>query len=160
MCSVILFWSVTTMSAEQFGLFTYEVIGGSVTITDYPGDEVGEVEIPVKIGGTPVTTIGDSAFRQCSGMTEITLPPGITSISNYTSARCIGLTAITIHIFHPTTKNFRVQSGIRQDCRAGRGGGGELWTCPAERIEEWISATREHLDIGAGSDARPPLGWR
>ena len=48
---VFLFCAVASLSAEQFGLFTYEVVGGSVTITDYPDNEVGDVEIPATIDG-------------------------------------------------------------------------------------------------------------
>ena len=71
---VLLFWSVTPMSAEQFGLFTYEVVEGSVTITDYPNNGVGEVEIPAEIEGRPVSSIGAAAFRSCDGLTDITIP--------------------------------------------------------------------------------------
>ena len=41
--------SSTQLSAGQFGLFTYEVIDGTVEITDYPQDAVGEVKIPGRI---------------------------------------------------------------------------------------------------------------
>ena len=38
--------ATVSMSAEKFGLFTYEVDGEVVVITDYPTTEVGAVEIP------------------------------------------------------------------------------------------------------------------
>ena len=43
-----------------------------------------------------VTSIGDYAFRGCTGLTEITLPDSVTSIGNYAFYGCTGLTSITI----------------------------------------------------------------
>ncbi len=49
---------VAPLSAEQFGLFTYEVGGETVEITNYPTTETGAVVIPAEIRGNPVTSIG------------------------------------------------------------------------------------------------------
>jgi hypothetical protein len=68
-------------AAEQFGLFTYVVSGGEVTITNYPDDAVGHVEIPAEIEGLPVTQIGGPITqwgwnRAFSGCTELNpFPP-------------------------------------------------------------------------------------
>ena len=43
-----------------------------------------------------VTSIGDSAFSGCSGLTSITIPDGVTSIGNSAFHGCRGLTSITI----------------------------------------------------------------
>ena len=87
----LFFCSVASLSAEQFGLFTYEVVEGSVTITDYPNNGVGEVGIPAEIEGRPVSSIGAAAFRSCDGLTDITIPPGVTSIGDNAFRRCTGL---------------------------------------------------------------------
>ena len=42
------------------------------------------------------TSIGESAFSSCSGLTNITIPSSVTSIGNYAFAYCSGLTSITI----------------------------------------------------------------
>jgi len=39
-----------------------------------------EIEISSEIERYPVTTIGDSAFKFCSGLTSITIPKSVTSI--------------------------------------------------------------------------------
>ena len=43
-----------------------------------------------------LTEIGDAAFQYCSGLTSITLPSGVTSIGDYTFSTCSGLTSITL----------------------------------------------------------------
>ena len=47
------------------------------------------------LGGN-VTSIGDYAFYNCSGLTSITISEGVTSIGDYTFSSCLKLTSITI----------------------------------------------------------------
>ena len=43
-----------------------------------------------------VTSIGDTAFFECTGLTSITIPSSVTSIGNSAFSGCTGLTSITI----------------------------------------------------------------
>ena len=43
-----------------------------------------------------VTSIGEAAFRGCSGFTSITIPDSVTSIGEFAFYNCSGLTSITI----------------------------------------------------------------
>ncbi len=43
-----------------------------------------------------VTSIGGSAFYNCSGLTEVIIPNSVTSIGNYAFYGCSGLTSVTI----------------------------------------------------------------
>ncbi len=51
----------------------------------------GEFIIP-----NSVTSIGDFAFRGCTGLTSIMIPDSVTSIGNFAFSGCTGLTSITI----------------------------------------------------------------
>ena len=43
-----------------------------------------------------VTSIGDSAFRGCSGITSLTIPASVTSIGNCAFDGCSGITSLTL----------------------------------------------------------------
>ena len=43
-----------------------------------------------------VTSIGDAAFYNCSGLTSVTIPSSVTSIGNQAFYNCSGLTSLTI----------------------------------------------------------------
>ena len=43
-----------------------------------------------------VTSIGDGAFRECSGLTSVTIPNSVTSIGDGAFEYCSGLTSVTI----------------------------------------------------------------
>ena len=66
----------------------------------YNNEYTGSVVIPESItyNGTTysVTSIGESAFFWCDGLTSITIPNSVTSIGENAFAYCSGLTSITI----------------------------------------------------------------
>ena len=43
-----------------------------------------------------MTSIGDGAFWECTGLTEINIPASVTSIGRFTFFGCTGLTRVTI----------------------------------------------------------------
>ena len=89
---------VLSASAEEgtYGSLSYDVINaGEIEITGCNMD-VASVEIPAEIAGKRVTSIGDNAFRDCTSLTEITIPDGATSVGFQTFSGCTSLKKITI----------------------------------------------------------------
>ena len=71
--------------------FTFDATTG--TIKKYNGNDA-VVNIPSEINGTPVTTIGNAAFRD-SSVTSVTIPDSVTEIGANAFAGCTNLTSVT-----------------------------------------------------------------
>ena len=70
--------------------FTFDATTG--TIKKYNGNDA-VVNIPSEINGTPVTTIGNAAFRD-SSVTSVTIPANVTEIGANAFAGCTNLTSV------------------------------------------------------------------
>ena len=106
--SAVLFLAVSTFSWP----YSFKVDGiyyninsdkTSVTVTNTNnnyGLYSGSISIPSQVtynsNTYDVTSIGGSAFSDCSGLTSITIPNSVTSIGNYAFSKCSGLTSVTI----------------------------------------------------------------
>lgn len=84
--------------------FTFDATTG--TIKKYNGNDA-VVNIPSEINGTPVTTIGNAAFRD-SSVTSVTIPDSVTEIGANAFAGCTNLTSVT---YEGDWSNLTIQSG-------------------------------------------------
>ena len=72
----------------------------TVTITKYTG-KGGDVEIPAELYGKKVTAIGNisqeiGAFQDCTTVTSVVIPDGVTEIQDNAFYSCSGLKTVTI----------------------------------------------------------------
>ena len=56
-----------------------------------PQSMEGALTIPSILGGCPVTSIGEGAFRDCDGLTSVTIPASVTSIGKDAFSGCTGM---------------------------------------------------------------------
>ena len=78
------------------GDFEYSVLeDGTAEITGYTGFSA-ELVIPSEINGYKVKSIGDDAFRECSELTNVTIPDTVTEIGSSAFESCTNLSEITI----------------------------------------------------------------
>ncbi len=110
--ALLLFCTLPTFAHdfEVDGIY-YNILGGdSVAVTygsydrysghNYNDEYSGSVTIPetVEYNNTTyrVTEIDNSAFRDCSGLTSVTIPESVTTIGSFAFYGCSGLTSVTI----------------------------------------------------------------
>ena len=94
----------TVTVAAATNTFDFNLTTG--TITKYNGTDT-VVVIPSEINGTPVTTIGNAAFRD-SSVTSVTIPASVTEIGSNAFADCTNLTSVH---YEGDWSNLTIQSG-------------------------------------------------
>ena len=128
--------TVNAYTGTQYGDLYYKINNdNTITITDCNENAVN-VDIPAKINGKSVTSIGRDAFSYCyslrsvtipnsvtridwcafywcTGLTSITIPSGVTSIDHYAFENCTSLTSITI----PDSVRY-IGNDIFRDCNS------------------------------------------
>lgn len=85
-----------TSHAATEGNYTYTVSNGEAKITKVSSSASGIISVPATLGGSPVTTIGGSAFYGCSAITQITLPSSVKTIESSAFQGCTSLTSISL----------------------------------------------------------------
>ena len=105
LCSIIILLAhIVGLSAiaqdfEVDGIY-YSIDGGNATVTSGAISYSGDVVIPASVTNGdvtyPVTSIGHYAFRNCSALKSVSLPPSVTSIGENAFAGCTALDSVEI----------------------------------------------------------------
>ena len=101
------------------GPVTYAVTGGNITFDKATGtitdcdDTVTEANIPSKIAGVAVTSIGDRAFEDCINIKRIEIPDSVTNIGEYAFLYCYNLISITL-----PNKLISISDGLLARCES------------------------------------------
>jgi len=90
---LLLFGGVNEVNADPL---KYRVAGGKVSIVSCDKNASGELVIPSTYEGKPVTSIGGSAFYNCSRITSARIPESVTSIGGSAFSGCSRLTSVRI----------------------------------------------------------------
>ena len=90
---LLLFGGVNEVNA---GPLKYRVAGGKVSIVGCDKNASGELVIPSTYEGKPVTSIGGSAFYNCSRITSARISESVTSIGGSAFSGCSRLTSVRI----------------------------------------------------------------
>lgn len=75
--------------------YKFVITDFEATVTKYNGPG-GDVVIPSKLGGMPVTAIGELAFYDRDDITSVTIPEGVKEIGDRAFWFCTGLTAVNL----------------------------------------------------------------
>ena len=102
LCALLPAAALPASAAKSDTDIAYPVEGGSIyfdkasgAITDCD-TSVTKANIPSTIDGVAVTSIGYSAFINCSSLTSVTIPESVTSIGGYAFGNCNSLTSVAI----------------------------------------------------------------
>ena len=98
--SVFFSISASAYDVEVDGIYYYVDSHKNATVTSGDNKYSGDIAIPESItynnSKYSVTSIGDWAFKECSGLTSVTIPNSVTSIGDGAFSHCSGLTSVTI----------------------------------------------------------------
>ena len=77
--------------------WTYSIKDGKAQLDSVESSNATDaITIPSTLGGCPVTSIGERAFYNCSGLTGVTIPDGVSYIGERAFYGCTSLTRVTI----------------------------------------------------------------
>ena len=97
-CLLLLPFLLASLQAATVDDLSFTLNGGGTeySVSDCDESASDSLDIPSVYNGLPVTSIGNSAFYGCSGLTNITIPNSVTVIGSQAFYNCRGLTNISL----------------------------------------------------------------
>jgi len=114
-----------------------------------PSDTAGAIEIPLSLGGKPVSVIGEAAFISCSQLTSVVIPSSVTNICTEAFYRANNLNSITFLGDEPLEIGEDAFAKIAASCRV-----------KVTRAAKWnvaIPGTWQGLPIGYVAGYNPSI---
>lgn len=93
--AISVFVCTIPVNALSSGDFDYEIINGEAVITKYNGTAT-QVSVPATIDGYTVFGIDESAFKDNTAITAVTVETGVKSVGASAFENCTGLATITL----------------------------------------------------------------
>ena len=95
------FFSVEALAADDYtemsnGILTFYVYSDHAEVKSCKKSAEGEITIPAKFSGVPVTKICKYAFAECSELTSVIIPDSVTIINEIAFSYCTSLKSVTI----------------------------------------------------------------
>ena len=87
----VIVFDIVAWCGINFGDQTANPLYNAHNLYSDENTKITDLKIP-----NSVTSIGNYAFSDCSGLTSVTIPNSVTSIGNYAFQGCSGLTSVTI----------------------------------------------------------------
>ena len=84
-----------SQSADQGDGLSWREAEGGVEVTGYAGDAT-DLAIPSELGGRPVVRVGGGAFRGCTALRSVSLPPTVESVGDGAFSGCSSLASLTL----------------------------------------------------------------
>ncbi len=88
--------TVKTSQNEALAFLSYSKYGNKIKISGCDKKASGNLIIPDTIDGLPVTTISEYAFKDCTNLTNVTVPNSVTEIGYAAFSGCSALEALTL----------------------------------------------------------------
>ena len=94
-------WNPDNLESGKWGVLSYSISDGEVTITRCDENATGVIDVPSEIYGYPVVHIGTNGFIALEKVTSITLPKDCTDIAVGAFSNCTNLESIVIDQDNP-----------------------------------------------------------
>lgn len=83
-------------SAADSSVLSFTACEGGVMVSDCKEDASGSLTIPTEYKGSKVVMIGENAFNNCTKLTGVIIPEGVTAIGSSAFEGCTGLETINL----------------------------------------------------------------